>query len=107
MLMKPLKLLALESPQDTNGQRFCVIMTPSSRARCFKREQIAPRHQVMITGKDWNEKGYDGLLPSQERGGKPPRLKEKDIERLQELLQQKDFWKTKEVRFIILKEFFC
>jgi hypothetical protein len=24
-------------------------MTPSSRATCFKREKIAPRHQVMIT----------------------------------------------------------
>jgi len=36
---------------EVEGHRvsFRVIMTPSSRARCFQREQIAPRHQVMIT----------------------------------------------------------
>jgi putative transposase len=68
-------------------------------------KHLALEEGVMITRKDWNEKGYDGLIPSSRRGGKPPRLKEKDIEILQELLQQRDFWTTKEVRLLILKEF--
>jgi len=55
--------------------------------------------------RDWNTKGYQGLLPSSGKRGRPPRLKEKDLERLRELLSQKDGWTTKEVCQLIREEF--
>jgi transposase len=58
-------------------------------------KHLALEEGVMITRKEWNEKGYDGLLPSTKRGGRPPLLGEKDLERLRELLRGKDFWTTK------------
>lgn len=55
--------------------------------------------------KDWNEGGYQGLLPSPRRGGRPPRLKKEELDRLRRLLQGRSYWTTKEVRHLIQEEF--
>ena len=50
----------------------------------------------------WNEKGYEGLKDKEEgKRGKPPKLSEEGIERLKELLKDKPYWTTKQVRIII------
>jgi putative transposase len=55
--------------------------------------------------KRWNGKGYKGLLPSQNKGGRPPKLSKEDLEYLKEILGSKDYWTTKEVRGIIKEVF--
>jgi transposase len=53
----------------------------------------------------WNELGYKGFLPSPNKGGRPPKLTDDDLEDLQDILKSKDFWTTKEVR-VLIKEIF-
>ena len=53
----------------------------------------------------WNELGYKGFLPSPNKGGRPPKLAEKDLEDLRNILESKGYWTTKEVKRL-LKEIF-
>lgn len=53
----------------------------------------------------WNEKGYEGLIP-QTGGGRHPKLNEKQRKELKDILaSKKDNWLTSEVRALIRKEF--
>jgi len=53
----------------------------------------------------WNKSGYDGLKESENQGGRPAKLSENDLKRLEETLKEKDYWTTKEVRKTILENF--
>jgi len=53
----------------------------------------------------WNKSGYDGLKESENQGGRPAKLSESDLKRLEEILKEKDYWTTKEVRKTILDKF--
>ena len=53
----------------------------------------------------WNERGYDGLKENGNQGGRPAKLSENDLKRLEEILKEKDYWTTKEVRKEIIKKF--
>jgi transposase len=55
--------------------------------------------------KRWNNEGYEGLLPSKNKGGRPPKLSKDDLKDLREILKSKDYWTTKEVK-VIIKEVF-
>ena len=53
----------------------------------------------------WNDLGYEGLLPSPNKGGRPPKLTDEDLEDLRNILESKDYWTTKEVT-VLIKEVF-
>ena len=53
----------------------------------------------------WNDLGYEGLLPSPNRGGRPPKLTDEDLEDLRYILESKGYWTTKEVT-VLIKEVF-
>jgi len=53
----------------------------------------------------WNKNGYDDLRESENQGGRPAKLSENDLKHLEEILKEKDYWTTKEVRKAILDKF--
>jgi transposase len=53
----------------------------------------------------WNKDGYEGLKESPNQGGRPAILSETDLKRLEEILREKDYWTTKEVRKAIWEKF--
>ena len=53
----------------------------------------------------WNENGYDGLQEDVNQGGRPAKLSENDLKRLEGILKEKDYWTTKEVRKEIMEKF--
>jgi len=53
----------------------------------------------------WNQEGYEGIKGKGGKGGRPPRLPDEDIERLKEMLKEKEYWTTKEVRGLIKERF--
>jgi len=53
----------------------------------------------------WNDLGYEGLLPSPNKGGRSPRLTDEDLEDLRGILEFKDYWTRKEV-VVLIKEVF-
>jgi len=52
----------------------------------------------------WNEKGYEGLIP-EFGGGRPPKLTDEQKEQVKEKLKAKDNWLTREVRAVIKQDF--
>lgn len=52
----------------------------------------------------WNDKGYDGLIPDF-GGGRPSKLTEEQKEQVREKLKEKDNWLTQEARAMIRQEF--
>ena len=56
--------------------------------------------------REWNQGGYEGIRGKGGRGGgRPSRLSEEDLKKLKELLKEKAYWTTKEVRAVIKKFF--
>ncbi len=56
--------------------------------------------------RDWNSKGYAGLVPSRrERVGRPPKLSDEEVKKLGEMLGGREDWTVEEVRRMIEKEF--
>src|SRR5512136_829484 len=53
----------------------------------------------------WNKNGYDGLKESGNLGGRPAKLSENDLKQLEEVLKEKEYWTTKEVRKEIIEKF--
>jgi putative transposase len=53
----------------------------------------------------WNQKGYEGLLESGSRPGRPPRLDDIDLSYLASLIRQKQGWTTQEVAELIQSTF--
>jgi transposase len=45
----------------------------------------------------WNAGGYEGLKDKDTRTGRPPKLDEDDMTKLEEILRGRDYWTTKEV----------
>jgi len=54
--------------------------------------------------KEWNTHGYDGLAP-RFGGGRPPKLRKEQKQKLKHKLRSKDNWLTSEVRALIKCEF--
>lgn len=52
----------------------------------------------------WNEDGYDGLIPKYS-GGRPSKLSDERKVQLKKILKERDDWTTKEIKYLILKEF--
>ncbi len=52
----------------------------------------------------WLKKGYEGLLPKK-RSGRPPKLDKEQKEKLKGILNQKEYWTTKEIQRLIKDEF--
>lgn len=52
----------------------------------------------------WNKDGYQGLIPRY-AGGRPSKLTDQQKVELERILRQKDSWKSREVRDLIIKEF--
>jgi len=55
--------------------------------------------------KQWNQEGYEGIKGERNRGGRPPRLSDEDLGELKELLNEGEYWTTKEVRRLIKERF--
>ncbi len=55
--------------------------------------------------REWNEKGYLSVIESPNKGGKPPKLKDKDLQELKKNLEEKEYWQTKEVKKLIKNKF--
>jgi len=53
----------------------------------------------------WNKRGNDGLKESENQGGRPAKLSENNLKRLEEILKEKDYWTTKEIRKEIIEKF--
>jgi transposase len=53
----------------------------------------------------WNEKGYEGLKDSENKGGRPPKLSEEDLKNLEVNLKGKDYWTTKDVKKLIFDRY--
>ncbi|MCL0064612.1 IS630 family transposase [Dehalococcoidia bacterium] len=49
----------------------------------------------------WNEHGYDEIRDSSKGGGRPPKLGEKDILKLEESLREQSYWTTQEARRLV------
>lgn len=45
----------------------------------------------------WNAGGYESLKDQETRTGRPPRLNEDNLNKLKEILQERDYWTTREV----------
>jgi transposase len=45
----------------------------------------------------WNAEGYEGLKDKETRTGRPPRLNDENMTKLEEILKSKAYWTTKEV----------
>ncbi|MDR6223033.1 transposase [Methanococcoides alaskense] len=56
---------------------------------------------MVISGR---EDGYDGLIPKYS-GGRPSKLSDEQKVQLKEILKERDDWITKEIKYLILKEF--
>jgi len=55
--------------------------------------------------RQWNEGGYEGIKGKENKGGRPPRLSDEDLEKLKEMLKDKEYWATKEVKRWIKERF--
>ena len=53
----------------------------------------------------WNEEGYEGLKDKEGKRGRPPKLGEKELEKLKGYLRSKPYWTTKEVKILIKERF--
>jgi len=49
----------------------------------------------------WNEHGYNGIRDRGKGGGRPPKLGEDDLLKLEESLRKKPYWTTQEVRRLV------
>ncbi len=52
----------------------------------------------------WNDSGYDGLIP-RFAGGKPPKLTQEKMDRLRDILKDRNDWTTEDVQTLIEKRF--
>ncbi len=52
----------------------------------------------------WNDKGYEGIIPRY-AGGRPSKLTQPQKNELRQLLNQKEYWTTNDVKELISKEF--
>ena len=55
--------------------------------------------------RDWNETGYESVKEKDNKGGRPPKLSEEDLHKLKSYLEEKESWKTKEVKNLINERF--
>ena len=55
--------------------------------------------------RNWNEEGYEGIKNKPNPGGRPPKLNEEDLGKLEEELKKKDYWTTQEVKVQLLEKF--
>ncbi len=55
--------------------------------------------------REWNKKGYESIKEKKNRGGRPPKLSGKDLLQLGEYLEEKEQWRTKEVKKLIKEKF--
>ncbi len=55
--------------------------------------------------REWNQEGYKGIKGKGRGGGRPSKLSEEDLKKLKELLKEKPYWTTKEVRILIKETF--
>ncbi len=55
--------------------------------------------------REWNKEGYESLKEKENRGGRPPKLSDKDLLQLRKYLKEKEQWKTKEVKKLIKDRF--
>ena len=55
--------------------------------------------------RNWNHKGYEGLLETGQRSGRPPRLDDTDLSYLASLLRAKSGWTIQEVVELIQSTF--
>ena len=55
--------------------------------------------------RQWNREGYEGIKSKGDEGGRPPRLPDEDLKKLEEMLKEKEYWTTKEVRGLIKERF--
>ncbi|MCF6158966.1 MAG: transposase [wastewater metagenome] len=55
--------------------------------------------------RQWNEEGYEGIKSKGKRTGRPSFLPEDNMKKLNELLKEKPYWTTKEVRELIASKF--
>jgi transposase len=55
--------------------------------------------------RNWNEDGYEGIKNRPNPGGRPPKLNEEDLGKLEEELKKKDYWTTQEVKVQLLEKF--
>ncbi len=53
----------------------------------------------------WNEKGYESVMEKENKGGRPPKLSDDNLEQLRGYLEEKEHWKTKEVKRLIREKF--
>ena len=53
----------------------------------------------------WNAEGYEGLKDKDTRTGRPPKLDEDKMIKLEEILKSKDYWTTNEVKKVIKDRF--
>lgn len=55
--------------------------------------------------RDWNEKGYLSVMKNANKGGKPPKLADNDLQDLKKSLEENEYWQTKEVKRLIKNKF--
>jgi transposase len=53
----------------------------------------------------WNQEGYEGIKGKENKGGRPPKLSDEALEKVKDLLKEKECWTTKEVRGLIKERF--
>lgn len=55
--------------------------------------------------KKWNLAGLEGITDGENKGGRPPRLSDKDLEALKNSLKERDHWTTRDVVELIQQKF--
>ena len=55
--------------------------------------------------REWNGEGYKGIKKKEGKRGRPSKLSKEGLEKLKEILKQKPYWTTKEVRILIKEKF--
>ena len=55
--------------------------------------------------REWNGEGYKGIKKKEGKRGRPSKLSKEGLEKLKEILKEKPYWTTKEVRILIKEKF--
>ncbi|NJD77590.1 MAG: PAS domain S-box protein [Candidatus Methanoperedens sp.] len=55
--------------------------------------------------REWNKRGYESVKEKENKGGRPPRLSDKDLLQLEKYLEENKQWKTKEVKKLVKDRF--
>jgi len=55
--------------------------------------------------REWNREGYKGIKSKEGERGRPSKLSKEGLEKLKEILKEKPYWTTKEVRILIKEKF--